>query len=418
MAEILVVGGGLGGLACAARLAVQGHRVVLRRPGEPERWPRTHRQGGFAFDVGATGLTLPAVYRDLFLKTARRRSGSALEEHVDLQALDPAVECRWSDGTVALLPGTNPGRVASALGHALGGAAEAQWRALCAQGAQAWAQQRPMAPVAPTQRAGRWRRRHPTPPTTLASLGRQHLSDPRLQTLLGHYAQRCGVRPDDAPPGVVAVPYVEQSFGTWHVAGGIGSLVDALAERCREAGVDVRDETGHVGAHDITPYDGVVVEHEPLGSQPESTVLLALRGHSGRPAPTTLLLPADPEDPTPAVAVHAPDDAGMAPDGHEAWTVRVCSVSSSGPSGADGEATLLEHVLQRLAASGLDIRDRLLWASTPSSPSAERLGPPTASGDQAPHVVGEDRPGSALPYLGLPYPGLDAQQLASKLGRA
>ncbi len=81
MSSVIVVGGGAGGLATAARLSVKGHRVTLL-----EQSPRvggklaTYRRDGFAFDTGPSLFTLPAVYRDLFLKT-----GKALEEEVDLQ---------------------------------------------------------------------------------------------------------------------------------------------------------------------------------------------------------------------------------------------------------------------------------------------------------------------------------------------
>ena len=66
MARVVVVGAGVGGLAAAARLAAQGHRVVLH-----ER-AATHggklgefRRDGFTFDTGPSLLTMPQVFTDL-----------------------------------------------------------------------------------------------------------------------------------------------------------------------------------------------------------------------------------------------------------------------------------------------------------------------------------------------------------------
>ena len=61
---------------------------------------------GFAFDTGPSLLTLPAVYRDLFLKT-----GAALEECVDLVAVDPVRHYRFADGTELDVPNSRPARV-------------------------------------------------------------------------------------------------------------------------------------------------------------------------------------------------------------------------------------------------------------------------------------------------------------------
>ena len=48
----------------------------------------------YGSQTGPSLLTLPAVYRDLFLKT-----GGALEDAIDLQDLEPAFGYRFSDGT-------------------------------------------------------------------------------------------------------------------------------------------------------------------------------------------------------------------------------------------------------------------------------------------------------------------------------
>jgi phytoene dehydrogenase-like protein len=104
MSRVVVVGAGVGGLAVAARLRVKGHDVTVY-----DQAPRvggklaTHLRDGFAFDTGPSLFTLPAVYRDLFLKT-----GAPLEDEVDLQPLDPAFGYHFADGSTAVLPGVDP----------------------------------------------------------------------------------------------------------------------------------------------------------------------------------------------------------------------------------------------------------------------------------------------------------------------
>jgi len=85
---VVVVGGGMGGLAAAARLAVAGHRVtVLERAAACGGKLGTFTRDGFTFDTGPSLLTLPSVYRDLFEAT-----GADLDELVDIVPVDPA--CR------------------------------------------------------------------------------------------------------------------------------------------------------------------------------------------------------------------------------------------------------------------------------------------------------------------------------------
>jgi phytoene dehydrogenase-like protein len=78
------------------------------------------------------------------------------------------------------------------------------------------------------------------PTTSLRDLGREYLSDPRLRQVLDRYATYAGSDPRQARAVLATVPYVEQTFGAWHLAGGLATLADALHRRCEERGVTVR----------------------------------------------------------------------------------------------------------------------------------------------------------------------------------
>lgn len=233
----------MGGLATAARLSVKGHQVtVLEQSDHPGGKANFYQRDGFVFDTGPSLLTLPAVYRDLFLKT-----GTALEENVDLQPVEPGMSYRWADGTTAVLPGVNPAAAATALGDALGGSAREDWLRLTSRAADIWRLTR--RPVLESTldgprdlaRLARDPRDIATvaPWTSLRRLGRRYLNDPRLATLLDRYATYAGSDPRRAPAALATIPYVEQTFGSWHIGGGVHQLALALAHRCEERRVTI-----------------------------------------------------------------------------------------------------------------------------------------------------------------------------------
>src|SRR4051794_17556550 len=123
MARVVVVGGGFGGTAAAARLAKNGHQVTL-----VERRQRLGgaigfvERDGFRWDAGPTSTALPAVLRDLF-----RKSGRPLERELDLVPVEPMREHRFADGTRLSMPSGSRAAQLDAVGDALGGVSGRQW---------------------------------------------------------------------------------------------------------------------------------------------------------------------------------------------------------------------------------------------------------------------------------------------------
>ena len=422
---MVVIGAGMGGLAVAARLSAQGHTVtVVEQSGRPGGKLETYRRDGFAFDTGPSLLTLPAVYRDLFLKTPVRRKGAALEDNVDLQGLDTAFRYRWADGAEALLPGSNSNRVAAALADALGGDAESEWQRFSRRAADIWAVTRvPFleAPVSGLRDLSRHLLnphaiRTVAPWQTLRGLARAHFTDPRLVTLTDRYATYTGSDPRKAPAALAVIPFVEQTFGAWHVGGGLGELGDAVFRRCVERGVTFR--FGSAVSRVTTSGDtvsGVVLEgdehlradvvvsdadaetlygalldhpaaareHRRIARQQRSlsgfVMMLAVKGTTPGLQHHNVFFPEryddefdaifgrDPSPPDdPAVYVCSPDDDAMRPPGHEAWFVLVNTPPHDPSGGVDWRDGALvdgyrDLILARLAERGVDVRDRVLW---------------------------------------------------------
>jgi phytoene desaturase len=426
MSTVVVIGAGVGGLAVAARLAVRKHDVTVVEQsttygGKLARYERD----GYVFDTGPSLFTLPAVYRDLFLKT-----GGPLEDAVDLQPVEPAFGYHFSDGTSVTVPGVDPARAAAAFGDAFGGSAAPDWLRLIERGGRMWRITRE--PFLQSPLAG-WRSllalakdpsdiRTVAPMTSLRDLGREYLADPRLRQVLDRYATYTGSDPRRAPAVIATVPYMEQTFGAWHLGGGLATLADALARRCEERGVamrfgaDVRHielESGRVSG--VTLGDGttlpadIVVANADAGqvygelladrradraardlakatpSLSGFVMLLAVRGRTPGLRHHNVWFPADydaefdaifgrtpaPVD-DPAIYVCAPDDPRMRPDDDsESWFVLVNAprhgdggdgtIDWDAPGLADSYA---EHVLARLAERGMDVRPRIAWRET------------------------------------------------------
>ena len=407
-----MVGAGAGGLATAARLGAKRHEVtVVEAAGHVGGKLRTLRRDGFSFDTGPSLFTLPAVYRDLFLKT-----GTPLEHEVDLQETEPGFLYHFADGSRLRLPGSSTGRTCASISEQFGATAGDSWRDLMGRAAEIWRLTRESvlgtAMQGPRQLLALARPRDlraVAPWRSLHDMGARQLTDPRLRMVLDRYATYSGSLPERAPGALITIPFVEQTFGLWHIGGGLGNLADAMQRRCEKAGVTFRLATS---VERITHADGAVTgvlasdgRHLPAdvvvsdadsrrlgaliggrGDTPERTasysgfaIMLAVSGTTEDLPHHSVWFPARYGDEfrdleagrpvaDPAIYVCRPDDPTMAPAGSEAWFVLVNAPrhAPSAPDGhdwSDGAANerYADRILDLLADRGLDVRDRVLW---------------------------------------------------------
>ncbi|WP_329069149.1 phytoene desaturase family protein [Streptomyces sp. NBC_01429] len=351
MAGIVVIGAGMGAMATAARLAVAGHRVtVYERSATYGGSVGRFERDGFVFDTGPGLLRLPAVYRDLFVKTGKE----SLEQSVRLDQVEPAAHHLFADGTDVRLPNTSRAGVVSALDAALGAGAGERWAEFLGRARDAWDRsRRPLLeePLWPDRQvlgrdpypAVRQRRllRGARQATTLTEIGAWELADPRLAALLDGYALAYGLDPRRAPASAAVLPYLEQTFGSWYVRGGMRELARAVYERCLARRVEFRFGAEVVrivekdgAATGIELADGTVApaDHVVAGVAPERLVArdpdgdggvrprgTAGSGDGGAPVPgrfTVLLALRGARDPDAAhrTVVHSPDGSAEAAD--------------------------------------------------------------------------------------------------------
>lgn len=389
MARIAVIGAGMGAMATAARLAVAGHQVTVYERGSTYGGSvGRYERDGFAFDTGPGLLHLPAVYRDLFVKTGKR----PLEDCAELVQVDPALRHVLADGTTVTLPGGSRGGAAAVLDEAFGAGAGERWNSVLGRARDAWnATRRPLLeeplrpdwqvlgrdPYPAVRGSGLLRRR----PPTLAEVAGRELGG-RLGELLTARVRAYGIDPATAPASAAVLPYMEQTFGSWYVRGGMRTLATAVYERCLERKVafvfdtpvrEVLERDGRAAGLVLADGSGATADFVVCGADPRqlraplpvggapargpgvagrTTLLLALRG--ARPADAvhrTLV-----HSPGAQVTVLRPDDPAGRPDAdHEAVTV-------SAPCGLEGASAPPAEALLDLAARAVPgLRERLLW---------------------------------------------------------
>jgi phytoene dehydrogenase-like protein len=433
MSRVVVVGGGFGGTAAAARLAKQGHQVTL-----VERLDRLGgavgfvERDGFRWDAGPTSTALPAVVRDLF-----RKSGRPLERELELVPVQPMREHRFRDGTVLAMPSGSRGDQLDAVEAALGGELGRQWVDYVHGFADTWDRlrrayfERPYSP----EHVDRATRSLLRSRTSLHTVVKRTFTDERLREVALYPSRMEGHEPRRVPAWMGLWAYVEQNFGVWTVPGGMGLLGAAMTKRLAERKVDVRLGTraldlrlehGRVVA--VKTEDGcldadvVVCASDPRG-------LAALARHVRQTVPAVppavchLGLAGRVPDLPNEVVLHGDPTLvlrtnGSAPDGCAAWTVLSRGRSS-------------EDVVETLARRGIDVRDqvRLRVDRSPSAQVEDLAGSAYGVLWQGRRSV--ERKLAGMPYEGvyavgahaaadasLPFVGLSAAVVAEQIGPA
>src|ERR1700712_1604425 len=423
MSRVVVIGGGYGGLASAARLAKIGHEVTLL-----ERSDRLGgavgyvEQDGFRWDSGPTSTLLPAVLRDLF-----RKAGRALEKEVELVPVEPVRQHRFPDDDLVLdLPGGSRGAQIAAVDEAFGSGQGELWASYVETFADDWEAlrqdwlERPLS----TEHASKHTRALLSTRMTMDKVLRKTFKDERLREVAGYLMELEGHDLRNVPAWMGMWTYVEQRFGSWTVPGGMGSLADLLASRLETRGVTVLLSTP---ALDLELSGGRVVggrtrqgvvdaDHVVCAIDPRR--LPALRPSVARPMPAIppvishIGVVGEVPDLPDEVVLHGDPmlvlrTNGTAPAGAHAWTIL-------------GRGRLAEDIVVALARSGIRVRDQVelrvdrsprelveAWGGSPygvlwqgRNTVSRRLGPRTPI-ENVYAVGAHATPGAGLPSVGL-----------------
>lgn len=242
MAEqpIAVIGGGIGGMSAAIRLAAAGERVIIfeqndKVGGKMGEW----RAEGFRWDTGPSVITMPHVFDDLFAVAGKRTS-----DYLTLQLAEPLTRYFYRDGTVLDTTINLPRMLA-------------QIERIEPRDVEGY-----LAYLAYAARLHRITGKvfiYDTPPTP-ASLFKVPLRDalrvdamrsmdtaicsfvrsPHLRQLLGRFATYVGASPYRAPATLNVIAHVELNGGVYYPRGGIYAIARAMARLAAELGVEIR----------------------------------------------------------------------------------------------------------------------------------------------------------------------------------
>lgn len=242
--RIVVVGGGVAGLATAALLAADGHDVELVEKnddlgGRAGSW----EQAGFRFDTGPSWWLMPEVFDHFF-----RLLGTTTAEQLDLVTLDPGYRV-FFEGHDAPLDVAADAAANRALFEAVEPGAGATLDAYLRSGREAYdlAVERFLYTSFDTPAAFLGRRVLTSGPKLLGLLGRDlesfiaaRFSDRRLQQVLGYPAVFLGSSPDRAPAMYHLMSYLDLADGVRYPQGGFSRFVEVLAALARARGARLR----------------------------------------------------------------------------------------------------------------------------------------------------------------------------------
>jgi phytoene desaturase len=235
--QAVIIGGGLGGLAVALRLAARGWRVTVceqgaRFGGKMNLW----ESGGFRFDTGPSLITMPWVFEELFAA-----AGSRLADHIKLTSVQPICDYVYDDGVRFTYTSSLPDWLATVrqlerneqgfldfmkLGAKL---YEVSSRTFLARRPLEWPHASDKSVLRHLPLRYGWGNYH----LTVAA----HFHSPYLQQLYDRYPTYVGSSPYRSPATLSVIPYIEFAFGGWYVQGGLYRIVEALVELAERAGV-------------------------------------------------------------------------------------------------------------------------------------------------------------------------------------
>jgi 1-hydroxycarotenoid 3,4-desaturase len=266
-ADVVVIGGGVGGLSTAICLQAAGRSVLLL-----ERHPRcggklgTVVVDGVEFDTGPSLLTMPDIFADIL-----GRAGLAFGK--DLELLQPSPAFRYHFPSRAILdvfvdPADTLRSIEATFGTAAAREMAGFWR--YAQGIWDASKDDFIFHAAPTamslvrlglSRPGALLKVDPF--SSMRGAIEARVNHPDLRSLLMRYATYNGSDPLTAPATLNCIIHVEQALGAFGVKGGMGALRDALVRGAEQLGVSILNNV------DVTSLvdDGARVTGVRVGDQ-------------------------------------------------------------------------------------------------------------------------------------------------------
>ena len=244
---VLVIGGGLGSLAAAIRLARLGMKVsVFEKNPKLGGKMNIHQQEGFHWDTGPSLLTMPFIVDELFEFVGEERS-----DHLKFTSLEPLCRYFFNDHT-QLDASSNLARMQSALKIFSSDEPKAYLdfvqytRKIFETAAEIFL----FTPIHELKKLFNFANLlllthiyRIDPFRNVNQAVRSYFDDPRLIQLFNRYATYNGSNPFQAPATLNIIPYVENELGGYYIQGGMYQLVEVLEKVAKKLGVEIYTST-------------------------------------------------------------------------------------------------------------------------------------------------------------------------------
>ncbi|MFS0840147.1 phytoene desaturase family protein [Paenibacillus sp. 1P03SA] len=276
--KVAVIGGGLGGLSAAIRLASDGHKVTVLEKSARVGGKLNQRSGqGYTFDTGPSILTMPWVLEQLFASAGRK-----VEDYMTFVRIEPQWRTFFEDGVqidvTSDLPAlleeirkVSPADASSFLSYV-------QYCQDMYELTQKSFYKRSLAGL------GDMRSLHTlkdliamNPLKSMDQTTGKFLKDKHLQQLFNFFIMYIGSSPYQAPAILHQLIYVQLGLGIYYVEGGMYNIARGMQKLCGELGVEIRTDApvaqilteGSLAAG-VRLSDGEVVEADLVVSNLEA----------------------------------------------------------------------------------------------------------------------------------------------------
>ena len=237
--SVIVIGAGIGGITAATHLAKQGLRVTVieKNSHSGGRCDRISHQGHH-FDTGPTLLIMPLLYESEFAAL-----GASMRGVLDLKRVDPTYHLAFDDGSQLALT-SDMKSLQEQLESFEHGSFQGLMRYMD-EGYRHYHLGIEKLVKRDFRRASDFFTLDNLPLLyqlkPLANHYRNmsaYFDDPRLKAAFTFQDVYMGLSPFEAPATFSMMPYTELAHGVWYPKGGMYSIVEALMNLAREAGVE------------------------------------------------------------------------------------------------------------------------------------------------------------------------------------
>ncbi len=238
--KILIIGGGLGGIALACRLARQGHSVeIFERHSTMGGRVAQKKVKGYTIDIGPTFMLMPREFEELFSYCGRE-----MKAYIPIQRLDPCYRLHFADQTHVDFHSSLPEMLS-------------ELQRFAPQDVQGYLdflayQQEKYTIVYEnfiTQPADSIARIALSPQIfqlltldgfiSMWEHSAKFFSDEHLRLGFSFQSMYLGESPLATPGTYSIIPFVEMTQGVWYPTKGIRSIVDGISKLAKELGVKI-----------------------------------------------------------------------------------------------------------------------------------------------------------------------------------